>query len=153
MRGLMFMGLFGFLAGVFLAPKKGSELRGQIREQFELFQYSVEEKGKDLWQVVAPAAEQVKTEGCNLKSEGKALLRDAGQFVEKTVDSGKQTLEESQGRVSEKLAPVVSLIKEDAKEIKEGASEAINKVGEKFDDLKKKGTEAFESMQKKEASA
>ncbi len=153
MKGLMFVGLFGFLAGVLFAPKKGSELRSQMREKWDLLQYSAEEKGKEVWEVVKPAAEQVKAEGSTLKSEGKALLRDAGEFLDKSLSAGKQTLGESQNRVSEKVAPVVTLIKEDVKELSDGATDAVGKVGEKFDELKKKGTSAFDSLQKKEANS
>lgn len=151
MRGLMFFGLLSFLAGVLLAPKKGSELRTQMRESWDLFKYSTEEKGKEVWQAIVPAAEQVKDEGNNLKSEGKALLKDAGEYLVKAVGNGKQTLEESQGRVSEKFAPVVSIIKEDVQELSEGATGTLNKVTEKFDELKKKGVSAIDNLQKKEA--
>jgi len=148
----MFVGLFGFLAGVLFAPKKGSELRNQMRESWDLFHYSVEEKGKEVWEVVKPAAEQVKAEGSNLKSEGKAMLKDAGEFLDKSISSGKQSLEESQNRVNEKVAPVVTLIKDDVRELSDGATDAVGKVSEKFDELKKKGTSAFDSMAKKEAN-
>ena len=151
MRGLMFFGLLSFLAGVLLAPKKGSELRTQMRESWDLFKYSTEEKSKEVWQAIVPAAEQVKEEGCNLKAEGKALLKDASNYIDKAVGNGKQTLEESQCRVNEKFTPVVSLIREDVHELGEGASDAINKVTEKFDELKKKSASVIDNLQKKEA--
>jgi gas vesicle protein len=117
MRGLMFFGLLSFLAGVLLAPKKGSELRTQMRESWDLFKYSTEEKGKEVWQAIVPAAEQVKEEGNNLKSEGKALLKDAGEYLDKAVGNGKQTLEESQVRVSESLPLLFQLSKKTYKNL------------------------------------
>jgi gas vesicle protein len=149
MNGFLFVGLVGFLAGIFLAPKKGSELRSQLSEKMNDLKSSAKDKVNQVKEVVTPVISQVKEEGCTLKHEGQEIVHDVSACLDKNLDNGKQVLESAQERLSDKVAPVVTLIKDDAKGLEEKAHSAANKVSDKIGELKKKGTEAFSELKHK----
>jgi len=143
MKGFMFMGLAGFLAGMFMAPKKGSELRGEICDKLADIKSTAKDKSRELKDAVMPVFSQVKEEGCTLKSEGKEILSDVHACLDKNLENGKQVVEGAKERLNDKVAPVVTLIKEDARELEEKAHGAVDKMNEKVDELKQKGSEAL----------
>jgi gas vesicle protein len=149
MKGFMFVGLAGFLAGIFLAPKKGSELREELSEKMTDLKSSALDKSRQLKEVVMPVISQVKEEGCTLKSEGKEIVQDVHACLDKNLESGLQVLENAQERLNNKVTPVVTLIKDDAKGLEEKAQSAVNKVSDKFDELKQKGSDAFSDLRHK----
>ncbi|MBS2005691.1 MAG: YtxH domain-containing protein [Cyanobacteria bacterium SZAS TMP-1] len=149
MRGFMFVGLASFLAGLFLAPKKGSELRSELCGKVDDLKASAKEKGNQIKEVVLPVISQVKEEGCTLKNEGKEFVQDVQACLDKNIENGKQVLENAQERLHEKVTPVVTLIKDDARGLEERAQGAVNKVHEKVDELKQKGSEAFSDLKQK----
>jgi len=146
MKGFMFVGLAGFLAGIFLAPKKGSELREQLCEKMDDLKSTARDKGNQLKEVVMPVISQVKEEGCTLKNEGREIVQDVHACLDKNMETGKQVLGNAQERLNDKVAPVVTLIKEDAKGLEEKAHNAVTKVSDKIDDLKQKGTDALSDL-------
>ncbi len=153
MNGFMFVGLVGFLAGMFLAPKKGSELRNQISEKMSNLKASAKNKGQQIKDVVTPVISQVKEEGCTLKNEGKEIAQDMHACLDKNMETGKQVLSDAQGRLNDKVAPVVSLIKDDAKELEDKAHCAVSKVTDKVDELKQKSSETLVDLKNKGADA
>ena len=88
MKGFVFVGLAGFLAGIFLAPKKGSELRGQISERMDNLKASAQEKSNQLKDAVMPVISQVKEESCNLRNEGKEIVQDVNACLDKNMENG-----------------------------------------------------------------
>jgi len=149
MKGFMFMGLAGFLAGMFMAPKKGSELRGEICDKMTELKNTAKDKGRELKEVVMPVISQVKEEGCTLKSESKEMLNDVHACLDKNLENSKQVMEGAKERLNDKVAPVVSLIKDDARALDEKAHEAVDKMNEKVDELKQKGSEALTELKHK----
>src|ERR1700733_8261679 len=105
MNGFMFFGLAGFLAGILLAPKKGSELRSQLSEKVNELKSSVQDKGRQVKEVVMPVISQVKEEGCTLKNEGKEIAQDVHACLDKNLENGKQVLGNAQERLNDKVAP------------------------------------------------
>jgi len=153
MNGFMFVGLVGFLAGIFLAPKKGSELRDQLGEKVSKLRASAKDKGRQIKDAVEPVILQVKEEGCTLKHESKEIVHDVHACLDKNLENGKQVLSSAQERLGEKVSPVVSLIKDDAKELEDKAHCVVNKVSDKFDELKQKSSETLVDLKNKGADA
>jgi gas vesicle protein len=149
MNGFLFVGLAGFIAGIFLAPKKGSELREQLGDKMSKLKSAACDKKEQLKEVVTPVISQVKEEGYTLKNQGKEIVQDVHACLDKNLESGKQVLEGAQERLSEKVAPVVSLIKDDAKELGDKAHDAADKVHGKIDELKQKGSDAINDLKTK----
>ena len=86
MKGLLFMGLLGYAIGTFFAPKKGSELRKDIKDMVADFQENgsdvildAQSMASDLIDKAQPALTQVKESAMQVKETAKTLKENAAK--------------------------------------------------------------------------
>lgn len=86
MKGLLFMGLLGYAIGTFFAPKKGSELRKDIKDIVADFQENgsdvildAQSMASDLIDKAQPALAQVKESAMQVKESAKTLKENAAK--------------------------------------------------------------------------
>ena len=86
MKGLLFMGLLGYAIGTFFAPKKGSELRKEIKDRVADFQENgsdvildAQSMASDLIDKAQPALNQVKESAMQVKENAKTLKENAAK--------------------------------------------------------------------------
>jgi len=84
LRNLLLAGLFGYILGLLFAPKKGSELREDLRDLVldlkdvgEGTVSQVKSKSQELIDIAQPTLNQVKQEAGNLKTKATASFNDA----------------------------------------------------------------------------
>lgn len=86
MKGLLFMGLLGYALGTFFAPKKGSELRKDIKDMVADFKENgsdvildAQSMASDLIDKAQPALNQVKESAMQVKENAKTLKENAAK--------------------------------------------------------------------------
>jgi gas vesicle protein len=83
-KNLLLAGLFGYILGLLFAPKKGSELRDDLRDLvLDLKDVSagtvsqVKSKSQELIDIAQPTLNQVKAEASNLKTKAATSFTEA----------------------------------------------------------------------------
>ena len=86
MKGLIFMGLLGYAIGTFFAPKKGSELRKDVKDMVADIQENgsdvildAQSMASDLIDKAQPALNQVKESAMQVKESAKTLKENAAK--------------------------------------------------------------------------
>jgi gas vesicle protein len=94
MKGLLFMGLLGYAIGTMFAPKKGSELRKDIKDVIDNFQENgsdiildAQSKASDLLDKAEPAMNQVKENAMSMKDKAMTLKENAMTMKENVAKS------------------------------------------------------------------
>lgn len=101
MKGLLFMGLLGFAAGALCAPKKGSELRQEIKDLFSDLQETgsdaildAQSKASEMLDKAQPALAQVKESAKNMQrsatnSFNEAFAKEQAAAKDRKIDDAK----------------------------------------------------------------
>ncbi len=133
--------LLGYLAGLFTAPKKGKELREDLKRTVtDLHSMGSEaaaklvQGGQELASTALPAVQQVEVEGKMLKQEGTEILKNATQLFNESYEKGAAAIEQAEQRIKEKAAPAISLVKDDAIVLKTQGAELVKKASSAFND-------------------
>ncbi len=84
LRNLLLVGLFGYLMGILFAPKRGSELREDLKDFVEEMQgrtseavSSVSNRGQELLDKAQPTIAKVTEEARHLQSRASSSFNDA----------------------------------------------------------------------------
>jgi gas vesicle protein len=155
--------LFGYLVGIVSAPKKGSELREDIKDKLEGLKKAgsevaeaMQRKGQAYVETASPAVEQVQIEGKKLQQESEEIARNASRLFNESYEKGTAALEQAEQRIKEKAAPAISLVKDDANAIKTQGSELLKKastaIGEAKDAVSEAVAEKAQELKFKDAS-
>lgn len=141
--------LLGYLVGILFAPKKGKDLREDIRERLKDLQNKgtdvaklLLQKGQALRDSATPAAAQVQIEGKMLQQESEEIARNATKFLNESCERGATALEQAERRIKEKAAPAISLVKEDANELKNQGALFLKKASTAFTNTTQIGSKA-----------
>ncbi len=122
MKGLLFMGLLGYAVGTLFAPKKGSELRAEIkgvvadlRETGSDAILDAQSKASELLDKANPAIDSIKEKAMNMKDD----VRDNAMQLKESA----KHLKESAMHVKEQVKENAKMLSENAaKSFKEGYS-------------------------------
>ena len=84
LKALVFAGFLGYVLGILFAPKKGEELRGDLKEFFEDWQNkgidavsTIGSKGQNFYAQAQPTLNKVKDEAKNLQSKASSSFKEA----------------------------------------------------------------------------
>lgn len=146
MNKYLIVALLGWAVGTLYAPKKGTELRGEIKDRFgEMHKTATETleevqlKSREIADKATVAIEQANNEVRTLRVEGEAILRTASENLQAAYDRSQSALQLAQERMADKAAPALAQVKEETKGLTNRASRFFNKqkltrIGEQQDD-------------------
>jgi len=152
--------LFGYLVGIVSAPKKGSELRAELKDKLEDLKKAgsevadaMQRKGQAYVETATPAVEQVQIEGKKLQQESEEIARNATKLLNESYERGAAAIEQAEQRIKEKAAPAMSLVKDDANALKTQGSELLKKASTAIGDAKDAVAEKAQEFKFKDASS
>lgn len=131
MRGLLLAGAIGYVVGILTAPKRGSELRVELKERLG----DLQDKGQEF--LANPDFTQLRDEAMHLQEKAKESFCDAKERTASYVEGAQTRATEIVDMASDK----VRNLKEKAIDLKGQGIQKIDQVKDKALEMKDKAME------------
>lgn len=157
MKGLLFMGVLGFAIGTLVAPKKGSELRKDIKDMVAGLQENgadvlldAQTKATEMLDKAQPALDQIKETAMHMKESGmqiKESAKEGAMHVKESAMQLKETAKEGAMQVKEGALHLKETAKDGVNQVKEGAMQLKETAMALKDNATKSFQEGYEKQQ------